>query len=237
MNDRQPNASPPEEPHQPREVIQEAADSVVLAWAAMDLLVALCLAFFVVALFPAFQDGPDHAFRYAADDSPIPFALMLFIPLFATVNGMRRGFLDQWVGKRYAGQLDQIAFGAAGFVLVLTVGYIEYESVNARLIYPIAVMAAMLPTCLLIGVIRSSALKEEQNAAQYWDYHGRPDEESEKRMSRSAAKVWLCCSLAAAVLAVSLGVAAQQAAKERAVRADRQARPTHKEAVVPTQTP
>lgn len=237
MNDQQPNASPPEEPHQPREVIQEAADSVVLAWAALDLLVALCLAFFVVALFPAFQEGPDHAYRYASDESPIPFAMMLFIPLFATVNGMRRGFLDQWIGKRYAGQLDQIAFGAAGFMLVLSVGYIEYESVNARLIYPVVLIAVMLPACLLIGMIRSAALKEEHNAAQYWDYHGRPGEVLAAQMSRTAAKVWLCGALAAAVLAVSLGVAAQSAARDRPPRIGQPAAPAPQEAAAPTETP
>ncbi|WP_295521957.1 hypothetical protein [uncultured Stenotrophomonas sp.] len=237
MNDRQPSASPPEEPHSPREEKQETADFVVLAWAAVDLLIALSLAFFVVALFPAFQEGPDHAYRYAADESPIPFAMMLFIPLFATVNGMRRGFLDQWIGKRYAGQLDQIAFGAVGFVLVLTVGYIEYESVNARLIYPAVVIAVMLPTCLLIGVIRSAALKEEQNAAQYWDYHGRPGEALAAQMSRTAAKVWLCAALAAAALAVSLGVAAQSAARDRPPRIGQPAAPAPQEGAAPTQTP
>ncbi|WP_312737011.1 hypothetical protein [Stenotrophomonas sp.] len=237
MNDRQPSTSPPEEPHQPREVIQEAADSVVLAWAALDLLVALCLAFFVVALFPAFQECPDHAYRYPSDESPIPFAMMLFIPLFATVNGMRRGFLDQWIGKRYAGQLDQIAFGAAGFMLVLTVGYIEYESINARLIYPVVLIAVMLPACLLIGMIRSAALKEEHNAAQYWDYHGRPGEVLAAQMSWTAAKVWLCGALAAAVLAVSLGVAAQSAARDRPPRIGQPAAPAPQEAAAPTETP
>lgn len=161
---------------------------------------------------------------------------MLLIPLGVTVNGMRRGFLNQWIGKRYSGQLDQISAGAAGFVLVLTVGYIIYESLHARLIFHVVVIAVMLPTCLLIGAIRSAALKEEQNAAQYWDYHGRPDGELEAEMSRTAAKVWLCCSVAVAILAVSLGVTAQHAARERTPRTYQQPAPAPQETVVPTPT-
>lgn len=41
MNDLPPGASPPEEPHQASKANQEVADTVVLAWAAMDVLIAL----------------------------------------------------------------------------------------------------------------------------------------------------------------------------------------------------
>lgn len=229
MDDQQPSDSSPENADQSLTTSQVTADRVVVAWAAMDLLVTLSIIFFALALFPAFQEGPEKELRYTGDESPATFALMLLIPVFAIVNGMRRGFLDQWVGKRYAGQLDQTALGFAGGVLVLTIGYVRYETINAVFFLPEVLIAVMLPTSLLIWMIHSAASKEERNAAEYWDYHGRPTGDLERQMVRTAARVWLCCSLAAAVLAVGLGARAQHAARERPPRTDQQAAPASHE--------
>lgn len=181
-------------------------EAIMLGWIALDGLVSLALVIPGVSMLPAFQADATGVGARASEESPVGFALLLALPTFLAVGGMRRGFLNHAVGIRHARALDQIALGSAGAMLVMAIGHALYGDGHPGMFWPLNLLAFVLPAALVIFGLHYSARQEESNWAGELSEAAERSATELAAQARSAGRAWISVALLTATAAAALGV-------------------------------
>ncbi len=181
-------------------------ESTLLGWILLDTLVTLALVTSAVSLLPAFQPPATGSVAYAREESPVGFALVLAVPVFLVVNGMRRGFLRHAIGMRHARALDQMAFGSIAALLVMAIGYAQYGEHPPTMLMPLYLAAVMVPAALLIFGLHHQAKREEAEWARELEHVEKCSAAELADEARSAGKAWISVALLTAAAAAAFGV-------------------------------
>jgi len=181
-------------------------EAIMLGWILLDVLVSLALVTLAVSLLPAFQADVAGSRPYASEESPVGFALVLAVPVFLIVNGMRRGFLNHAVAMRHARALDQMAVGSVAAVLVMAFGYAQYGHGYLRMLLPLYLPAVMVPAGLVIFGLHFRARREEARWARELEKADQRSEAERAIEARSAGRAWISVALLTAAASAAFGI-------------------------------
>ncbi|MEJ6330053.1 hypothetical protein Q2B95_15520 [Stenotrophomonas maltophilia] len=206
MSDTDKNASPPATPRADAGDGNMQEEAVMLGWASLDGLVSAALVTLAVSLLPASHADTAGTRIHTGDGSTVGFALLLALPVFLIINGMRRSFLSNAIGRRHARALDQIALGSSAAVLVMAIGYAHYGDGHLWMLLPLYLPAVMVPSVLLILGLYFCAKREEARWARELATNDARSEDDLANDARAASRAWIIVALMTAAASSALGI-------------------------------